>query len=64
MFPDVKVVHLQMVNMVVLSYIKKMVGGGGGNHNKVLSGLAKEIWDYLIVNRITITTKYLTGILK
>ena len=39
-------------------------GGWGGNHNKVLSGLAKEIWDYLIVNRITITTKYLTGILK
>ena len=63
-----------MVNMVVLSYIKRMVGvgfsnikgrgGGGGTHNKVLSGLAKEIWDYLIVNRITITTKYLTGILK
>ena len=33
MFPDVKVVHLKMDNMVALSYIKK----SGGTHNKVHS---------------------------
>ena len=33
MFPVVKVVHLQMGNMVAFSYIKKMEG----THNKVIS---------------------------
>ena len=37
---------------------------GGGTHKKVLSGLTKKIWNYLIVNGITITVKYLHGILN
>ena len=65
MLPDVKVVHLRMNNMVALSYIKKMGGGEGGiTQNTVLSELAKEIWDYLIVNGITFTVEYLPGILS
>ena len=33
-------------------------------HNKILSDLAKEIWDFLIINKITTTVKYLLGILN
>ena len=32
--------------------------------NKVLSDLSKEIWDYLLAKRITITTEYLPGALN
>ena len=38
-WPKPKIIHLQMDNMTVLSYIAKM----GGTHKKVLSNLAKEI---------------------
>ena len=53
--------YLQMDNMLALSYTKKM---GGGTHNKIVSGLAKEIWDYLKVNRIMITVECLPCILN
>ena len=63
-FPQAKIIHLQMDNIVALPYIAKMGGGGGGTHNKDLSQLAKEIWDYLLVNRIMITVEYLPGTLN
>ena len=36
----------------------------GGTHNKVLSDISKEIWDYLLVKGITITAEYLPGALN
>ena len=35
-----------------------------GTHNKVLSDLAEEIWDYLLANGIMITVEYLPGTLS
>lgn len=37
---------------------------GRRTHNKILSSLAKEIWDYLLANGITITVEYLPGVLN
>ena len=45
-----------MDNVVALLYLIKM----GGTRNKVLSQLSKEIWDYLIKNKM-ITAEYLPG---
>lgn len=59
MFPEVKVAYLQMDNVVALSYIKKMEGVG--YPQKVLSGLFKQIWDYLIINGITIIVESQCG---
>ena len=36
----------------------------GGTHNKVLSDINKEIWDYLLAKGITITAEYLPGALN
>ena len=44
-FLKVKVIHLQMDNMVALYYVKQIEG----TQNKVLSGLTKKIWDYLLL---------------
>ena len=35
-----------------------------GTHNKVLSDISKEIWDYLLLERITITVQYLPWVLN
>ena len=48
--PQAKIYHMQMNNIVALSYITKM----GSTHNKFLSIPAKEIWDYLLANGIII----------
>ena len=50
-----------MDNVDVLSY---SVMRGGGTHNKVLSDISKEIWDYLLAKGITITAEYLPGALN
>ena len=47
MHPEVKPIHLQMENIVGLSYVVKM----GATHNKVLSDINKEIWDYFAFER-------------
>ena len=57
--PQAKISHLQMEDIAALSYIAKVAGGGGGIHNKCLSDLAKEIWDYLLANGIMITKECL-----
>ena len=36
----------------------------GSTHSKVLSDISKEIWDYLLTKKITITTEYLPGALN
>lgn len=46
-----------MDNTAALSYNVKI----RGTHNKVLSDLAKETWDYLLANGIMITVEYLPG---
>lgn len=51
MSPKAKIFHLQMDNMVALRYVVKT----GGTHNQILSGLVKELWDYFLLNGITIT---------
>ena len=50
-----KVIHLQVDNMVALTYLLKM----GGTHNLKLVHLAKEIWDHLLKCGITLTAEYL-----
>ena len=56
MHPSVQSIHLQMDNLVAFSCLVK-IGGEGGTHNKVLSYISKEIWDYLMAKVITITAE-------
>ena len=57
MHPLSQSIHLQMDNVIALSHLVKM----GGTHNKVLSNISKQIWDYLLAKGITITTEYPPG---
>ena len=56
MHPSFQSIHLQMDNLVAFSCLVK-IGGEGGTHNKVLSYISKEIWDYLLAKVITITAE-------
>ena len=56
-FREVQRIHLQLDNIVALSYLIKM----GGTHNKDLLDLSKLIWDYLQSRKIMITAEYLPG---
>ena len=59
MHPSVQSIHLQIDNVVALSYLVKM----GGTHNKVLSDISKLklLWNYLLAKVITITVEYFSG---
>ena len=46
-----KSVHLQIDNVLALSHLVKMIGTKGAELNKI----SKEIWEYLIGNKITLT---------
>ena len=50
-------VHIRMDNMTALSYLMKM----GGTKNQELTAISKEIWQYLLKRKITITPEYLPG---
>ena len=50
-------VHIRMGNMTALSYLMKI----GGTKNQELTVISKEIWQYLLKQKITITAKYLSG---
>ena len=50
-------VHIHMDNMTALSYLMKM----GGTKNQELTGISKEIWQYFLKRKITITSEYLPG---
>ena len=50
-------VHIRMDNMAALSYLMKM----GGTKNQELTAISKEIWQYLLKRKITITAEYLPG---
>ena len=54
-YRDVKAIHLQVDNIVALTYLMKM----GGTQNLKMVELAKEIWEYLLKWGITITAEYL-----
>ena len=56
-YRDVKEIHLQVDNVVALTYLKKM----GGSQNLKMVELAKEIWKYLLKWGITITAEYLSS---
>ena len=45
-------VHIRMDNMTALSYLMKM----GGTKNQELTAISKEIWQYLLKQKMTITT--------
>ncbi|XP_057296294.1 uncharacterized protein LOC130625258 [Hydractinia symbiolongicarpus] len=53
-------VHIQADNMTALSYLLKM----GGTKNLTMIKIAKEIWDFLLLHKITITAEYLPGCLN
>ena len=50
-----KSVHLQIDNFTALSHLVKM----GGTKSAELNKISKEIWEYLILNEITLTAEYL-----
>ena len=50
-------VHIRMDNLIALSYLMKM----GGNKNQELTEISKEIWQYFLKRKITITAEYLPG---
>ena len=52
-----KSVHLLIDNVTALSHLVKM----GGTKRAELNKISKEIWEYLIGNKITLTAKYLTS---
>ena len=54
-YRDVKAIHLQVDNIVALTYLMKM----GGTQNLKMVELAKEIWEYLLKWGITTTAEYL-----
>ena len=54
-YRDAKAIHLQVDNIVALTYLTKM----GGTQNLKIVELAKEIWEYLLKWGITITSEYL-----
>ena len=58
--PGITSIHLQMHNIVDLSYIVEM----WGTHNKVLSYISKEIWDYFLLKGMAITVEHLPGVLN
>ena len=37
---------------------------GGGTHSRALTDLSKQIWEYLLSHKITITVEYLPGVLN
>ena len=53
-------IHIQMDNMVALTYLVKM----GGTSDQTLVSLSKQIWNYLISKQITLTAEHLPGILN
>ena len=60
MHPEVTSIHLQMHNIVDLSYLVEM----WGPHNKVLSYKSKEVWDYFLLKGMAITVEHLPGVLN
>ena len=54
-YRDVKAIHLQVDNIVTLTYLMKT----RGTQNLKMVELAKEIWEYLLKWGITITAEYL-----
>ena len=53
-YRDVKAIHLQVDNIVALTYLMKI----GGTQNLKMVELAIEIWEYLLKWGITITAEY------
>ena len=54
-YRDVKAIHLQVDNIVAITYLMKM----GGTQNLKMVELAKEIWECLLKWEITITAENL-----
>ena len=57
--PKVQSIHIQMDSIVAKSLVKM-----GNTRNKSLTVLSKEIWDYLLSKEITVSAKYLPGLLN
>ena len=53
-------VHIRMDIMRAMSYVIKM----GGTKNQELTAISKEIWQYLLKRKITITAEYLRGLMN
>ena len=53
-------IQVRMDNMVALSYLMKM----RGTQIQELVTTSKEIWNYLLLHKITITVEYLPGVLN
>ena len=53
-------VHIRMDIMRAMSYVMKM----GGTKNQEFTAISKEIWQYLLKRKITITAEYLRGLMN
>ena len=51
-------IRIQVDNMTALSYLLKM---GGTKNPDLMQQISKEIWEFLLRQGITITTKHLPG---
>ena len=52
---EIKSLHIQMDNIVALTYFLKM----GGIKNLQMSCLSKQIWELLLRKKVTVTAEYL-----
>ena len=57
---SVTAIHLQIDNMIALSYLVKI----GGTRSPELLQVANEICEYLLANRIAVTAEYLPSSLN
>ena len=55
---SMKAAHFQVGNTKALSYLMKM----GGTRSRGMTALTKEIWEFVLSQKIIITAEYLPGI--
>ena len=60
LFPESLSIHIQIDNIVALTFLIKMEG----TRSEVSTAVSKEIWRYLLDHQITITVEYLPGVLN
>ena len=51
-------IHIQVDNLTALSYLLKM---GGTKNPNLMQQISKEIWEFLLGQGITITTRHFPG---
>ena len=53
-------IHLKMDNVTAVTYVNKM----GGTKSPILTEIAKDLWEYCLAKKITLTAEHLPGFLN